>query len=505
MASELKQKAVKGAAWLGVGSVYRQFASLLVTGILARLLMPEAFGLVGMAAAFTAFIEIFQEFGLSHAVIQRKDITDEQLSTIFVVTVCLGAVLGGVTVLASPLVAAFFGEPELSTITKLAGLGFFIGSFVHVHAALLRKALDFRKLVVLGMISTLVSSAVGITLALLGFGVYALVFKGMSGGVVSVALMWLFVRWRPRAAPRLSSVKSMLGFGGNVTGTYIVSYFREQAHYLIIGRLLGASALGFFVMAFRIMLLPLRRITSKMSQVAFPTFSAISDDKRRVRRGFTQMTNKIALASFPAMAGLFLVAPEAVSVVLGEKWRPCIFLLQVLALTGALESVTAAVWTIFRSQGRADLQFRYEVVSTIVVVGAYVIGLRWGIKGIAVAYTIAQSILIPVKCRLAFRLIGLSFGQFYRAVRTPLLATLVMIPLVLAFRVFGLVVADLPKSLLLCGEMALGGIAYTAALQLIDPKTYAESVAMLKLLGGRTKKSEPDASAASEEVPTRPS
>ncbi len=491
MASELKQKVVRSAGWLGIGQVYSQIMSVVVTaGILAPLLGPEAFGLLGMVAVFTAFLELFKELGLSHAIIQRQDTTEEQLSTVFFITVVCGALLALLTAAAGPLIAAFYQEPLLASVAKLMGLNFLISSFVQVHASLVLKALKFRKLVLIRIISRLASSAVGITMALLGFGVYALVFQGLVGELVFSASMWAAVRWRPSAKPRLGSVLGLLRFGGNATGSSFLVYLSSNAHSLLIGRVLGASALGIYSLAYRIMLLPIRRVTSQICQVAFPTFSSVQDDKARVRRGFTQMTNKIALFAFPAMAGLLIVAPEAVPVVLSSKWLRCIFIIQVLSLIGALHSVTASVWTIFRSQGRADLQFRYEVLSTAVVLGALGVGLRWDIEGIAVCYAIAQAVLVPGKCYLAFRLIDLKFSEYYRSLRVPLLATLGMVATVFGFRMLATLIMDLSDLPLLCGQVGLGVLAYIVGIILLAPRTYAEVVGILRLLSGKAQKAE---------------
>ena len=492
MADKLKQRAVNGATWLGFNQVYRQGMSLLVMGILAHHLGPEAFGLIGMVVVFTAFLEIFQEIGLSQAVIQRKDVTEEQLATVFWITVACGVTLAGMTALASPLIAAFYSEPELVRIARWLGLSFVINSFTHVHGALLRKALAFRKLTLINMAGHLVTSATTITLAYRGFGVYALVFQSLVGGTINLVLMWACVRWRPKARPRLASVKSLIRFGANVTGTGILAYANASMDYLLIGRFLGASALGLYTIAYRIMLMPVRRVTSQISQVAFPAFAAVQDDKPRVCRGFLQMTSNISLVVFPAMAGLLVVAPEAVPVLLGDQWRRSILIVQVLALTGALQAVTSTIWTIFRSQGRADLQFQYGIFATIVTVAAFAIGLRWNIEGVAVAYTISQALVMPPRCRFAFGLIDLSFSDYYRSLRAPLIASAFMTAVVLMFRLLILRMGILSMSTLLVGEIALGVVTYGVALHFVSPETVRETIDLVKMVLGRTREDPKD-------------
>jgi PST family polysaccharide transporter len=498
MPSELKKKAVRGAGWLTLGQFANQGMSLVVTGILARLLTPEAFGLVGMVVVFTAFLELFQELGLTAAVIQRKDVTEEQLSTVFWITIFCGATLSLATAAVSPVIAWFYGEPELKSVASLLGLTFFINSFVHVQAALLRKRLQFRRLVLAKIAAALVGGGVGIGLAFAGFGVHALVFKSVAVAALFSGLLWLMGGWRPNRWPRLRSVLGMLTFGGGVTGTYLLSYLSRNMDYMLIGRFLGAAALGVYTIAYRIMLLPLRRITFQLSQVAFPAFSAIQDDKPRVARGYCQMGKTVALVTFPAMAGLLLVAPEAVRVVLGEKWLRAIFLIRVLAPVGALQSVTAASTHLFRSQGRAWFHLVLEFVITAVTLGAFVVGLRWDVEGVAVCYAISQFVLMPAKCYFAFRLVNLRLTRFYRALNGPLWATAAMGAVVLGYRAMVLQWVGMGQMPLLITQIAVGVVAYALALRLLAPSEYADALELLRLLlpGGRGEKTSPEGETA---------
>jgi len=439
-----------------------------------------------MVAVFTAFLELFQELGLTSAVIQKQDATEEQLSTVFFVTVVLGLVLAALTALGAPLVAAFYREPELVPITVALGGVFFIDSFVHVHAALLRKALDFKKFVLIGICSRVIASALGISLALAGFGVYALVFQRVLGALIYSGAIWMVVPWRPRTKPRLRSALGMLGFGANVTGLGMLSYLTRNMDYLLIGRFLGAASLGVYTIAYRIMLLPLRRISSQLSQVAFPAFSAVQDDKPRVRRGYLQMAQAIALVTFPAMMGVMLVAPEAIPALLGDKWQRVVPLIQILAIAGALQAVVGPTTHIFRSQGRPDLHLKYELFATPLTLLAIALGLRWGVEGVAAGYTLSQLIVLPGRCYLVFGLIGMTRTELYRAFRGPLCATGAMAGAVYAVRVLLFALMPLPTAALLCLEVLTGVATYGVSLYLVSAGTYRElTVAAMAMLSGK--------------------
>lgn len=474
MPSELKKKAVRGAGWLTLGQFANQGMSLVVTGILARLLTPEAFGLVGMVVVFTAFLEMFQELGLSSAVIQKQDSTEEQLSTVFFITVALGALLAALTAAVSPAVAWFYDEPELKTVTTLLGLNFFLNSVVHVPAALLRRELSFGRLVLIGLAANILSAGIAVSLAFGGAGVYALVAKTLSFTLVDGLLVWIVSGWRPRGKPRLKAVRQMFGFGANITASGFLVYVVQNADYLLIGRLLGKGALGYYTLAYRIMRLPMRRLTAQISRVAFPAFSAVQNDIARVRRGFLELTRIIAVMSFPAMCGLILVAPEAIPVLLGEEWRPVIFLVQVLALAGAVSSVTSGSTHLFRSQGRPEILLRFHLVYTPLMVAGFAVGTHWGVRGVAVAYSVLHCALSPVPIILAARLIKLSLRDYIMALRAPIIASAVMMVAVGGFRMIALDVLEVGRAPLLLAEIGLGVVTYLAAMAVVGRTVYAQ-------------------------------
>lgn len=481
MSSDLKGKAVRGVGWLAFGQAARQITGLVVTAVLARLVLPEAFGLVGMVVALTGFLEVFQEVGLGAAVVQRQDITEEQLSTVFFITVACGLALTAIAAALSPLVAAFYGRPELRHLTMLLGLNFFMVSLMGVHSSLLRKAMDFRTLTLIGVSISVLSGVVGVIMAYMGMGVYALVGQTLVREFLTVATTWAIVRWYPKVRPRLGSVKELMTFGANVTGLEVLYYLQKSMDMVLIGRFLGAALLGIYTMATSVLIMPVRRVTSVLTQVAFPTFSAIQGDLPRIRRGFMQMLSVVSSASMPMMAGILVVAPEAVAVLLGPRWQRAAFLMRVLAVIGVLESLAALVSPIFKSLGKVRLQLCLSTVTTTLILCSYLIGIRWEIEGIVIAYAICRVVTLPLVCGFAFRLIGLSVHDFFRSVRGALGCALAMTLVVLAYRYVAMRFLAVPALPLLITEISLGVVAYAAAIRILVPEKYAEAVAMLKL------------------------
>ncbi len=484
MADDLKQRTVRGVAWIGAGQLYGQFLQLVVFGTLTRLMAETEFGLLVAVGAFTAFMEIFQELGLTLAVIQRKDVTEEQLSTVFAVTVGLGAAIAALMALVvAPLAVRCYGEPRLLTITALLGLPFLIGSAAQVPSALLRKRLAFSRVVGVGIVSATIGSAVGIWAAFQGFGVYALIIRSLTTGTLRTVGLCAVGGWVPTCMPRLRSALGLFRFGAFATASSLLGWLHNWADKILVGRYLGLSLLAYYHLAFRIMWLPMRKVTQHVTQVAFSAFSAVQDDKARVRRGFADMSKKLGLVSFPMLIGLFAVAPEAVKVFLGPKWDRdmAMLLIRIMAVPGCLVAVGESVWTIFRSQGRPDVQFKFDCVSTAVLIGAFIYGFRWGVVGVAASYGLARAVLSFPKCGLAFRLIGFKWRDYWAALRTPIFATLGMAAAVFGYRAYAHSFGATPWLLLFVAEITVGAIAYAGMIWLIDREVYYDAVRLAKL------------------------
>jgi O-antigen/teichoic acid export membrane protein len=283
----------------------------------------------------------------------------------------------------------------------------------------------------------------------------------------------------------------LLGFGANVTGQDLLTYLHRNADAFLIGRFLDAASVGVYLMAYNVMLMPTRRISGVLVQVAFPAFSVVQDDLGRIRRGLLQMSSLIALAAFPMMGGLIVVAPEAVRVLLGPnpKWARAAFIIRVLSLVGALQALWAVLHPMFKALGKVALQLRLSVLTTLVVIGAFLIGVRWQIEGMAVSYALSQFLLMPLWYYVALSLVELPFSEFWRAHRAPVAATLFMSAVVAGFRLATMRWVGLSQLGLLCLEVPLGAAAYAAFLRVISPAVFADTMSLVRMLGNRSRAS----------------
>lgn len=318
----LLASAISSVKWSSISQVARQVLQILTTIVLAKTLSPSDFGLMSMAMVVIGFLNIFRDLGTSSAVIQRRDLSEKLLSSIFWVNVLFGTAVTIVVYFFAPMVASFYNEMRLTPVLKLLSASFLISSAGITQQALMERKLEFTKLARAEIAATFFGAAVGITLAFSGAGVWSLVFQALSSAVVSTILLsFFFSSWRPRLLFDFTETKEVARFSLNLSGFNITNYFVRNADYLLIGKFLGAQELGYYSLAYRIMLYPLQNVTSVISRVMFPVYSRIRDDNKKFKIAYLDVAGTIALITFPMMLGMMGVSNYFVSVFFGEKWR----------------------------------------------------------------------------------------------------------------------------------------------------------------------------------------
>jgi O-antigen/teichoic acid export membrane protein len=475
MKKNLKKLTAFGILWVGMSQLSTQFIRFIIVIILARLLSPEDFGVVALAEIFLGFISTINELGFSAAIVQRKEIDGIHLSTSFWTSVSTGIILFIIATLASPFVADFFQEDLVQPIVIVASLAFIIGSFGVVHRALLEKNLDFKKVTIPEVCAAIVSGVVSIFLAINGYGAWSLVFGGLSGGFISVVIIWKMLAWRPSLRFSFTHFKELFDFGGRVMGSRLLNYISQNVDYLVVGKLLGTAALGYYSFAYHLMTFPLHRISQNITKVIFPAFSTIQDDNERLRKGYLEVVRYISLITFPMLAGMFVVAPEFVTVVYGAKWAPMIVPLQILCLAGALKSVGTAVGSIFLSKGRADIQFKWNILTAIVLPIAVILGAQYGIAGVAAAVTVMTISLFPIIQWITNNLIHLSMFTYFKAIYPAMIGSITLIIFVELYQKINL---GLPAIGILISSILIGILVYIVFMRIVFNDIFKE----LKLL-----------------------
>ncbi len=424
--TQLRQETVRGVVWNGGAQVAQQVIQFGSSVVLARLLVPAEFGLVAMIAVFSGFAQLFVDFGLGAALVQRKEVEERHLSSAFWLNVAAGVGLTAAMAAAAPGLAALYGQPELVRLTLLLAPTFAISSTMAVQTALLMRALNFRRLSSVRIAGVAVGSGVAIGAAAAGAGAVSLVLQSLAAAAAQAVGLWLLTDWHPRLTIDREAVRELWRFGGNLAGFQAVNYWDRNADNLLIGRFVGANALGIYNRAYTTMLLPVNQVYTVVTRVMFPALSRIQDDRERVKRAYLRALGIVSLVTFPLLIGLIVVAKPFLLTLYGPRWSPAVPILQILCVAALVISLSTTVGWIFQSQGRTDWMFRLGVGGTAVTIAAFAIGIQWGVKGIAIAFVVRTILLAYFAFTIPGRLIGMRFAEVARALRGVLAISLVM-------------------------------------------------------------------------------
>jgi PST family polysaccharide transporter len=426
--------AVRGIVWTGGAQVILQLIQVGTQVALARLLAPSQFGLIGMAMVFIGVAQLLADFGLGSAIVQSKKIDRKSLSTAFWLNCAIGGGLMVLVVALSGVVADFYQKPEVQTVLMVLSVSLFVSALNAVPNAILYKAMNFAAMAKGRVLGTAIGSLTAILLALSGYGIWALVAQPLVGSIMVFAVTAYFARWLPSAVFSLASIRHMISFSAGLLGNSLLFYFTRNTDQMLIGRYRGSEALGYYAMATQLMLYPLNQVASVIIRVLFPTLAQLRDEPEQFRRAYLKSVGAVAFVTFPMMLGLIVVSHDFILVVFGAKWLPMETVLRVLALVGMVQSSTSGVSTILASIGRTQVMFLWAVAGYLISASAYVIGLQWGIEGVAIAYAIAYFATTEFYMGYVFRLVGIPLLDFHRALARPTVAAVTMVVLVGLFQ-----------------------------------------------------------------------
>lgn len=423
---KLSNRIVSGVTYSAASQVIRQVTQIGTTVVLARFLKPSDFGLMGMALVATGFVALIKDLGTSAAVIQTKDATSRLLSTLFWLNTVIGLLATAILFTGTPLVITLFDDPRVGPILQLLSLSFVISGVGAVNQAILERNLLFKTLAQIEITAVIVGAGVGIASALLGYGVLSLVNQSLAMALTTTVLLWVWNPWRPALLFDWAELKGVGAYSLHLTGYNIFNYFSRNADNFLIGRFLGAQDLGYYSLAYRFLLYPIQTISAVIGRVMFPFFSRIQDDLPAFRRNYLRVVSSIALVTFPMMLGIMAVAEPFVITVLGPQWRPIVVLLQVLAPVGLLQSIGTTVGGIYQARGRTDWMLWWGVVGGFIVVVGFVVGLQWGIVGVAVSFALASALLAYPNFAIPFRLIDLRVRDLGAVLWRPFISSILM-------------------------------------------------------------------------------
>lgn len=465
-ARNLDRSLIHGIAWTGAMRFIAQGLRWGSTLLLARLLSPADYGLVGYATVYLGLVALINELGLSAAIVQQRNLTRDQIAKLGGVSALLGVGFFGLTILIAPLVAGFFNEPRVEPVVTILASTFILRGFQVLPRALMTRELSFRQLAWIDGIEAGVLAASTLVLALLGHGYWALVFGSIIGTTVGTLLAWW---WRPHRISwpsQYGTIREAVSYGAHVAVGRVTWYVYSNADFAVVGRMLGTVALGAYTFGWTIANIPVEKVTAVLSRVTTGVFASAQDDDRAIRRYLLSLTEGLSVVTFPIAAGLALVAPEFVLVVLGDKWEPAIVPMAILVAYSGFRSITILFSQVLVATGRARRNMQFSVVAAIVLPILFVIGARWGTAGVASVWIIGfPLVFVPLAMRYTFRVIQMPARQYAAALWPALSATLVMIAAVLGARVLLPSGDDTPTMALRLAVMVVVGVAcYSATL-----------------------------------------
>jgi O-antigen/teichoic acid export membrane protein len=477
----LRSRVLSGLAWKAGSQILLQVSRLVVALVLARLLAPDDWGLAAMVLVFSGFVVVFTDNAFGTALIQRRDLRADDIATVFWTSAAIGVVLTVAGVVVAGPLASFYGDSDVRPLFAVLSLGFFVSALRTAQTALLVRDMSFRRLELAQMAATLIGAVTGISVAVGGYGAWAIVAQQLAETVTLTLLVGFLAPWRPTLRYSFTSLRRLSGFAGNVFAENLLYQAGRNVSALLIGRYLGAAAVGAYALATNVILVPFSRLAAPLQQVFFPAFSELSEDGNRLADVWIRASRLVGLVSIPALTGLAIVAPDFVDTVLGPKWEDATVVIQILACVGIVQSIQTLCGEVLLAVGRAGTLLRFTMLWFVASVAAFALGLQWGIVGVAACYAVATLLVEPVRTFMVTRALGIPLWAFFGAFVGIAQATLVMAAAVLATRAL-LVGLGTPAAARLVLVVLVGVAAYAGGCLWRAPEVTRE---LRGLVGGR--------------------
>lgn len=379
---ELAKKTLKGIFWSSIERFSLQMVQFAIGIVLARILFPSDFGLVGMLAFFLGVSQIIIDCGISSALIRQKDVSEKDYGTAFVVNVAMSFFVYGILFLIAPFVASFFEIGELASLLRVLSITLVINAFYGVQQTRLNKSVDFRTLTKCTFISATLSGIFGIYLALHGFGVWSLAYQSVVNSVLMFICISMAIKWIPRPCVDKIAFKRMFGFGYKILISSLIHAIYFNLYNVVVGKLFLAKQLGFYSKAEQISLTPSTNVVGILSRVAYPILSDLQDDCVMLKSAYMKFLKISCFAVFPLMTGLCALANPAVNLLFGEKWMGATLFLQILCVGYMFEPVSEINLKVLYVKGRSDLVLKLEIIKKIIAIFILFASIPFGIVGI---------------------------------------------------------------------------------------------------------------------------
>ena len=457
--ARLSRRVAKSGFWVFALRIVNRGFSLIRLIILARVLAPNDFGLMGIALLTMATLETFSETGFQAALIQKKEEIRSHLDAAWTVLILRGFILFAILYLIAPYAATFFNTPEAQTIIQVIGLSVLLQAFTNIGVIYFQKELEFNKEFIYQFAGTLVDFIVAVSVVLILRNVWALVFGLLAGNAARCFVSYLIHPYRPHLSSDWGRAKELFGFGKWILGSSILVFLLTQGDNIFVGKLLGVTALGFYQLAHRISHMPATEITHVISRVTFPAYSKLQGDIPKLREAYLKVLHVTAFLSFPIAGLIFVLAPDFTMIFLGEKWMPMVPPMQVLACWGIIVALIAGISPVFMSIGRPKIVTKLQAIQTVLLfVLIYPLTEHWGIVGTSLAVLSSALAMFSVRTNILIRNIQCKTWEFYRPILLPLALTMISISPIIYLKLFVILSIDIYCFLLFAGMFILSFI-----------------------------------------------
>ncbi|MDJ0733595.1 MAG: lipopolysaccharide biosynthesis protein [Nostocaceae cyanobacterium] len=475
----LKEKAIKGVVWTVIEKWGSQVISFAVFLLLARLLEPKVFGLVALANVFLAFMQVFVDQGFSQAIIQRQELEQEHLDTAFWVNITIGVLLLGTSFAVAEPIAIMFKEPQLTPIIRWLSLNFLFASLNSVQIAILSRQFAFKTLSLRTLVATIAGGVVGLVMVILGCGVWSLVGQQLTNSLIGVLVLWWTTDWRPGFKISLKHFQELFSFGINVVGINALNFLKRRSDDFLIGYFLGPVALGYYTIAYRILLIVTQLVVETIQKMAIPVFSRLQEEKERLRQAFYSAIQLTSLIACPVFLGLSALAPELIVVVFGEQWKPSIPIMQVLNLVGLIYAGFYYNGPMMMALGKPSWNLILNCLQSFGNVFVFAIAVRWGIFAVAASYVIRVYLMAPISVWAVHKLIRINLITYLSQYTAPLIASLVMWATIFVAKYF--FSGTLTLNILLPIYITIAFVVYLVTIMLIAPQLSRRAIGMFRL------------------------
>jgi len=474
----IRKQAISGLKWTAAGKFGAQIITWAITLIVIRILTPEDYGLLAMATIFTAFMLMLSEAGLTTALIQKQNLDESSLRSVFAIIITINLGLLTLLNLLAPVIAAFFGEEHLVLILRVLSLQFILSIFGTLPSMHMYRELKFKHLSLVHLAATIFGSLLTLILALSQFGVWALIFGNLLTSLFNVVALNIISPFYLRPRFSLTGMRSTISFGGTVMISRVLWSFFMQIDAVIVGKLLGKEMLGFYSVSMQLASLPVQRISAIINQVAFPVFSRMQDNREQFQSVVLKSIRLLGLIAFPILWGISSIAYEIVSLILGVKWEAAALPLQLLTLVMPLRVIAQFLPSTTDARGRPDVNLKNIAFTAMIMPVAIFYGAQWEIVGVALAWVVVYPFILFFNLKRSLKVIDLGFSDLVYAVRSSVIISIIMYFIV---SIMGWLLADYVNLLIKLVAMIISGaMIYVCLTFFYNRKVYAEAIELIK-------------------------